>query len=132
MTPKSVHMCALLPKIFFCQFFSHLRGYLHESTRMHSSRMRTARTLTISPSTLCSEGYLVPGGVPGPGGCTWSQEGCTWSRGEGYLVPEGSWCTWSRGGDLVRYSPLVDRMTHASENITLPQTSFAGGKNITL
>ena len=23
----------------------------------------------------------------------------------------------------------LDRMTHASENITLPQTSFAGGKN---
>ena len=27
--------------------------------------------------------------------------------------------------------PPVDRMTHASENITLPQTSFAGGKNQT-
>ena len=26
--------------------------------------------------------------------------------------------------------PPVDRMTHASENITLPQTSFAGGKNV--
>ena len=53
--------------------------------------------------------YLVPWGVPSPGGClvwgvwsrgcTWSQEGgvpglgvggCTWSRGRGvYLVPGG-------------------------------------------
>ena len=28
-----------------------------------------------------------------------------------------------------RLPPPVNRMTHASENITLPQTSFAGGKN---
>ena len=44
--------------------------------------MRTARSLTVSPSMLCVGGvYLVPGGVPGPGGCTWS-------RGRGvYLVP---------------------------------------------
>ena len=54
------------------------------------------------------------GGVPGPGGCTWSRGvylvplECTWSRGV-YLVPGGcSWsgvctwsprgCTWSQGG----------------------------------
>ena len=56
--------------------------------------MRTARLLPISPSMHCSWGvYLVPegvylprgvylvllgvptqGGVPGPGGCTWSWE----------------------------------------------------------
>ena len=34
------------------------------------------------------------------------------------------------GGYLPRYSPLwTEFLTHASENITLPQTSFAGGKN---
>ena len=62
---------------------------------MHSSRMRTARALTVSPSILC-----FPGGVPGPGG-TWSGEGvcvpgpggCTWSLGRG--------CTWSGGVYLV-------------------------------
>ena len=44
-------------------------------TRIHSSRMRTARLLTVSPSMHCSGGvpgsrgvYLVWGGVPGPGG----------------------------------------------------------------
>ena len=64
-------------------------------TRMHSSRMRTARALTVSASMLCAGGVPGPGGcVPGPGGgylvpgwvCTWSQGvylvwGCTWSRG---------------------------------------------------
>ena len=61
--------------------------------------------------------YLVPGGVPGLGGCTWSwgevylvwggvptPGGCTWSRGSVpgprgvYLVPGG--CTWSGGCTL--------------------------------
>ena len=77
-------------------------------TRLHSSRMRTARTLTVSPSMLCSGR-----GVPGQGGCTWSgrvylvwgvylvpggylvwggvcSEGCTWPWG-------GGGCTWSGG-----------------------------------
>ena len=51
--------------------------------------MRTARALTVSPSMLCVLGgvYLVPGGVPGAGGCTWSGGGgCTWSR--------GVYCSW--------------------------------------
>ena len=53
--------------------------------------------------------YLVPGG-------------CTGSRGDG--------CTLSRrGGYLPRYSPPVDRMTDRCKNITLPQTSFAGGND---
>ena len=87
---------------------------------MHSSRMRTARLLPVSPGMHCSWGgctwsgvqgvpgpgvCLVPGGVPGPWGCTWfwgSVPGsgqCTWSRGCTWLgdVP-GPWgCTWSGG-----------------------------------
>ena len=88
--------------------------------------------------------------LPGPGGCTWSQ-GCNWFWGQctwswgGVTGPWG--CTWSQGSVpglgvwgylvpgvylvlgvyLVRYYPPVDRMTHTYENITLPQTSFAGG-----
>ena len=84
------------------------------------------------------EVYLVPGGAPGPRGCTWSwggtwSGGCTWSGV--YLVPGvgGSvcsrGCTWSQGVGGVRYSPPVNRMTNRCKNITLPQTSFAGGKN---
>ena len=57
-------------------------------TRLHSSRLRTARALTVSPSMLCGRG-----GVPGPGG-----------------VPGG--CAPGPGGVyLVRYSPCGQ--THA-------------------
>ena len=69
----------------------------YKTTRMHSSRMRTGRSLTLLLRV-----YLVPGGVPGPGGCTWSRgmylvprRGCTWSVRGVYLVPGG--CTWSGG-----------------------------------
>ena len=65
---------------------------------MDSSRMRTVR----------GSGRILGGGVPGPGGCTWSQRGlsalgeCTWSGGV-YLVggvsaPGG--CTWSQRGGV--------------------------------
>ena len=76
---------------------------------------------------LCSRGVsgpgwcLVLGGVPGlrgviglgrclvPGGLVWGG------------IPA---CT---GADPP---PWTEFLTHASENITLPQTSFAGGKNV--
>ena len=75
-------------------------------------------------------GYLVPGGVPGLGECTWSPRGCTWSWGV-YLVPAGvpgpggcTWfwgCTWSEGEGVPcprggRYSPRGQ--THTCKNIT--------------
>ena len=118
--------------------------------------MHTARVLTVSPSMLCTgQGvYLVQGGVPGPGGCTWSWGvylvcgGVPGPRGV-YLVPVGVYlvpggvpglvggvpgpggCTWSQWVYLVpggvRYPPPVNRMTNRCKNITLPQTSFAGG-----
>ena len=56
---------------------------------MHSSRMRTARLLTVSQHALM-------GGVPAQ------------------VLP-----------------PAVNRMTDRCENITLPQTSFVGGKDVT-
>ena len=99
--------------------------------------------------------YLVPGGCTwfqgvylAPGGCTWSQEGVPGPRrgvpghwGKVYLVTGGR-CTWSHGGVpgpqgvyLVPeggpgqvLSP-VNRMTDRCKNITLLQTSFAGGNN---
>ena len=64
------------------------------TTRMDSSRMRTVR----------SSGRMSGGRVPGPGGCTWS-----WGV---YLVPgglpgPGGVCLSAPGGGhLVRYSPL--------------------------
>ena len=89
---------------------------------------------------------LSPGGVLSPRGCLlwgvcllWGGrllQGCVCSRGACLL--RGGVCSQGGcllggcllpGGYLVRHSPPVDRMTHASENITLSQTSFAGSKN---
>ena len=65
-------------------------------TRMHSSRMRTGRSLTVCCSVLPGGGVLL-----GPGG------GCAWSRGrrrgEGwFLLGPGGWvCAWSGGGSFL-------------------------------
>ena len=53
-----------------------------------------------------ARGCTTPGGVPAKGGGVPA-------KGEGYLP---------------RHSPHVNRMTDRCKNITLPQTSFAGGK----
>ena len=59
--------------------------------RMHSSRMRTARLLPVSPSMHCSRGWMYL-----PGGCTCSgvylPGGCT-CQGEVYL-PRKCTCLW--------------------------------------
>ena len=102
-----------------------------------------------APGGTWSGGYLVPGGllwgvcfwcvylVLGGGvcsqGCTLSQGGCTWSGGclflGGVSAPRG--CTWFQGVSAAggyQVLPPVNRMTNRCKNITLPQTSFAGGK----
>ena len=91
---------------------------------MHSSRMRTGRTLTVFRSLLFPGGCLFRGGTClVPGGCVWSRgvylpgRGGVWSRGGTCLVLGGE-CAWSGT------PPPVDRMTHACENITLAKTSF--------
>ena len=85
---------------------------------MHSRKMRTARLLTVSQHALFAgaggvnlwPGEYLPTGVYLPGG------------GGGVYLPGG-------GRYLPRYSPPppVNRMTDRCKNITLPQTSFAGG-----
>ena len=79
-------------------------------TRLHSSRMRTARALTISPSMLCTGGCPLPGGVCSGGVCSWrglsAPGGCVSSGGVcswGMSAPGGvcSWgCVCSQGGCL--------------------------------
>ena len=66
------------------------------STRMHSSRMRTGRTLTVFRSLLLRGG----GGV-------WSQGGWVCSRGMG-LVPGGVWSRRGGGsaGQVASHTPL--------------------------
>ena len=76
-------------------------------TSMHSSRMRTTRLLTVL-------GGLHPGGSTQPGGvCI---QGCLPNLGGVYI--QGGW---------AYPLPPVNRMTHSCKNITLPQTSLAGG-----
>ena len=56
--------------------------------------------------------------MPAPGGSAWS-------RG----VPVPGWGGVVSQHALWQTPPWTKFLTHASENITLPQTSFAGGKN---
>ena len=89
-------------------------------TRMHSSRMRTARLLTVSqhalPGVYLARGSTCPGGCISAGGVPAWAAVCT--------CPEGCTCPGT--------PPPVNRMTDRCKNITLPQTSFAGGKKKTL
>ena len=115
---------------------------------MHSSRMRTACLLTImggggsaqprgsaSRGVCPTQGGLHPwrGGLPNLGGLHPEGSGQPWGvfptwgvciRG---VCPTPGVCI--GGGGLGRLPPPVNRMTHRCKNITLPQTSFAGGKD---
>ena len=75
-------------------------------TRMHSSRMRTARSLTDRISW-----YQAREGMCG----MHAHQACT---------PPA--CTPPSHAHLP---PWTEFLTHASENITLPETSFASGNN---
>ena len=82
-------------------------------TSMHSSRMRTARLLTVSRIIRVGGGCL-----PTEGGG--SARGVSARR---VCIPA---CI---GADIPTLPSPVDRMTDRCKNITLPKTSFAGGKN---
>ena len=84
------------PIIRHAQFMTYL------ITKLHSSRMRTPRALTVSPSMLCSVGEFWSGGICS-GGCI---------------------------QHALRQTPPLpgtEFLTHTYENISLPQTSFAAG-----
>ena len=70
--------------VFFLLMCSN-RDQIKEWTRMHSSRMRTARLLLISPSMHCSWGVYLTRGIPTgrlpAGGCTCPARGCTCREG---------------------------------------------------
>ena len=123
---------------------------------MHSSRMRTGRSLTVCRSLLPG-GCLLPGGLPALGGCL-LLGGCPLqgvsASGEGVSAPGEGVCPWMgcllpRGvyarGCLLRggYSipacteadtppPLVNRMTNRCKNITLATTSLRPVKRLVI
>ena len=84
---------------------------------MHSSGIRTARSLTISRSIQWA------GGLPNYPRCrlSWMQT----------PLPEAgrplSWRQTPPEADPFGCRPPMNRMTHRCENITLPQILFAGG-----
>ena len=78
-----------------------------------TSRTKLRSNLNWSLRGLCT-GILGGGGVH-----AWGGGMC--ARGD-----MGAWV----GGRVCHARPPVDRLTDACENITLLQTSFAGGKNI--
>ena len=103
---------------------------LHENfkaqcdTRMHSSRMRTGRSLTVCCSLLPGGGPVPEGGSPwqggsGPGGVL---------PGRGGLVPGGFSLAGGvlpgGGGSPYWRPPPVNRMTNRCKNITLATTSL--------
>ena len=114
-------------EVFFCSIsFTDCYGKKYNTilTRLHSSRMRTARALTVSPSMLAGGGggegvsarvgYLLwgvsalqgvsaPGGLSARGGCVCSGGGASAPRGECLLL--GGWLLWGvshLGGLLPR------------------------------
>ena len=95
---------------------------------MHSSRMRTARLLTVSSSIPCGRGLPnLPGTRTPPPMEADSIPHCrqTPSPLEADRPPP---LEADRPPSLQTDLSPVDRKIDACENITLPQTSFAGGK----
>ena len=108
---------------------------MHE-TRMHSSRMRTGRSLTVCRSLLLGGGdggrgspnyadlgVSLAGGVSLTGGSPW-QGGLL---GRGSQGPTGQGSSWQGGGTpagTVADPPPVNRMTDRCKNITLATTSL--------
>ena len=96
---KKIHYKNCLNKFYFSHFICiriDNQRNLHLKTRMHSSRMRTGRTLTVFQKLE----HPPPGPDPPKFGAD---------------TPPKIWS---------RHPPPVNRITHACENITLAKTSF--------
>ena len=99
------------------------RGITEMITRMHSSRMRTGRSLTVCQSLLLwGVGGLFWGGI-----CSWGVS----ALGRGFVCSGGCllwggvcpWGVWYPNMHWGRHPP-VDRITDACKNITLATTSL--------
>ena len=97
---------------------------------MHSNRMHSARLLTTSRNILCilggGEGSTeVPPPVGRPGGMSAHPPGCRPPLDSDPLEAEPpGLVTWDACWEAT---PFVNGMIHRCKNITLPQTSYAGG-----
>ena len=103
-------------------------------TRIHSSRMRSARSLPHQGVSL-SRGCLYPGRPPGqrPPGRNMEPKTETPRRNvelETETLGKNTGPGSQTGSDIIEIPPPPDRMTDTGKNITSSVTSFAGGKNV--
>ena len=113
-------------------------------TRMHSSRMHTRHSLTIVgggclPRGVSAQGVSAQGGGVCLGGClprgvSALGVSCDLSHHAFdvtcMLPPHQCSCLYGDPGACWDTTPTVNRMTDRCKNITLPQTSFAGGNKM--
>ena len=94
---------------------------------MHSSRMRTGRSLTICCSLLPGGGLLWGGG-PAPGGCLLPGGLLPGGSARGGVCFQGGWVS----QHALRQTPLPPPrgQTHACENITLAQLRCGGNNRL--
>ena len=84
--PVEIDVIGKLTKLTVLELFSERDEKNSFETSMHSSRMRTACLLHVSPSMHCSRGGgLILGGVCFPGGCASWGVSTSW----GCLLPGG-------------------------------------------
>ena len=114
-------------------FFSFLCSFWQKNckTRMHSSRMRTAHSLTVSHCILCTPPCNHPPTTmhTPPQPCMPSLQPCMppWQP---HMPPATTHPPKKPHTPQKNHTrPPVNRMTNRCKNITLPQTSFAGGNN---
>ena len=101
--------------------------------------MHTAHLLPVSPSMHCSRGVPAQGELPAQGGLPLGGVPAGGYTCLGVYLPSRGVPTRrvylpggvpARGCTCPGTPPLwTEFLTHATENITLPQTSFAGGNN---
>ena len=99
--------------------------YTQFATRLHSSRMHTACLWPYLRACTAQEGAWSGGRlVRGGGECS----GSVWSGGRVSALG-GAWSqgVWYPSMHWGRPPLWTEFLTHTTENITLPQTSFAGG-----
>ena len=96
---------------------------------MHSSRMRTARSLTVSYHILCTPPSATMHAPPQP--CMPPNHACppaTTYAPQQPCTPPSNHTPHNHACPLATmHTPPVNRMRDRCKNITLPQTSFAGG-----
>ena len=117
-------MCHSVLVFYFCLTNFHLLViFVTEKTRMHSSRMRTGRSLTVCRSLILGVGCLLLWGVSALGGV--HSGGCPL---RGVSAPRGPGDVSAPGGGIPACTeadtPLVNRMTDRCKNITLATTSL--------